>query len=323
MTEERKFVTFRDLKEVPKPTPDTSTSTPSTSSSPSRTRTPRITSNTSTPIAPERDFQRVPNSVTREAVPQGVYRGKSKQVWDYLYSVTRGSIVARRTVRKSRKEIKAGSGLGSMVTVDAAIEHLTAVGLIAVKPAIGSLIGNEYEVFTPEEAANRYTSTPSISRTTSLTQNLDNLDILESGNTSTTQVIDSKARSVVPNTSFNTKDINTDDEAARLGARFREFGKGELTRFHEVLDVLQTEFQIAAARTTVSDAGAFLAEHLRRRLFKLDKKQMESRAAAQTEPVAAVDARKCEDCGGTGWTYEQPPFGGAVRRCMHERLKPE
>src|ERR1041384_3951914 len=162
------------------------TSPTSRASTSSKTSTPSTTSTAkpqTSSVAPARDFQRVSNSITRQALPQGVFRGKSKQAWDYLYSVTRGAIVPTRTVRKSRNEIKAGSGLGSMVTVDAAIEHLATVGLLAVKPAVGSLSGNEYEVFTPEEVAARTPSTASITSTTSLTQNLVELDVLESSNT--------------------------------------------------------------------------------------------------------------------------------------------
>jgi hypothetical protein len=176
---DKKYATFRDLKVAPKiPQSNTVNPSPSTPSSTSLPSIPSIPSSASTPhrnspgIAPERDFQRVPNSVTRQAIPQGLFRGKSKQVWDYLYSVTRGAIIPVRNVRKSRKEIKAGSGLGSMVTVDAALEHLESVGLLLIKPAIGSLIGNEYEVFTPEEASTRISSTTSIPSRPRMYQNL-------------------------------------------------------------------------------------------------------------------------------------------------------
>src|SRR4028119_401649 len=159
---ETKYKTFRDLRSVSKETPKEEPSAPpSSTSTPSISRTPRIPRTTSTPIAPERDFQRVPNSVTREAMPQGLFRGKSKQVYDYLYHQTRGAMTPKRSIRKSRKEILKGSGLGSMVTVDAAIDHLRTVGLLAVRPAVGSLIGNEYEVFTPEEATTRSSSSTS------------------------------------------------------------------------------------------------------------------------------------------------------------------
>src|SRR5215218_4931214 len=149
MSEEKKYVTFRDLRAVApaqKPALEVSTFT-SISSSPSTTSIPSITPTTeaepygppstssssstsrlsSTPsttrkesrsgqdsqqkqrrpsVAPESDFQRVPNSVTRRAIPEGLFRGKSKQVWDYLWSVTRGAVVPTRSTRKSRREIK-------------------------------------------------------------------------------------------------------------------------------------------------------------------------------------------------------------------------
>jgi hypothetical protein len=42
------------------------------------------------PISPVRDFTKVANSITREAIPAGIFKGKSKQLYDYLYSATRG-----------------------------------------------------------------------------------------------------------------------------------------------------------------------------------------------------------------------------------------
>jgi hypothetical protein len=399
MSEEKKYVTFRDLRAVAptqKPSvPPSSTSIPSipsissTSSIPadsstdnasslstviegekaeipsaeSRQRTvstpsiasstsiPRISSSTSTTkipvrteigvnrevsvekpkrptVAPERDFQRIPNSITRKAIPEGVFRGKSKQVWDYLWSVTRGAVVPVTSTRKSRREIKAGSGLGSMVTVDAALDHLENAGLIAVRPAVGSFSGNEYEVFTPDEA---YTSTSSITSTTRITQKVDELDVLESSSTSTTQAVESKDTSGQPNTSFKTKDINTDDEAfAEFAAAIRktakeitgkETTKAEATRWAEVADVLMTELKIAAGRTTVSSVPAFLAEHLRRRLWKKEKRQIDAEAAEQkaSTPTRKVDTSKCPDCFGTGMFYPEG-FDKGVTRCQHLKL---
>ena len=109
----------------------------------------------SSAVSPERDFQKVPNSVTRDAMTARLFRGKSKQVWDYLWSVSRGAVVPSRTVRRSRPQIKDGAGFGSMGTVDASVSHLEAVGLIRVKTIVGESGGNEYEIFTPEEVAGR------------------------------------------------------------------------------------------------------------------------------------------------------------------------
>jgi hypothetical protein len=349
---EKKYVTFRDLRSVsPKPeTPPEATKTPEKPTSPSTSSTPSISSTASIPsststgsknnklqkpdapaIAPERDFQRIPNSVTRRAIPEGLFRGKSKQVWDYLWSVSRGAVVPVRTVRKSRREIKVGAGLGSMVTVDAALEHLENVSLIAITPSIGSLVGNEYEVFTPEEAATRSTSTTSISSTTSPTQKLDVLDVLDSSISSTTQVVENSATYLPPNTSFKTKEENDDDEAyarflAAVKKATREItGKdsspNEAARWEELAEVLITELKIASGRTTVSSVPSFLAEHLRRRLWKKDKRQIEAESAnsSTTSPVKNVDAANCPDCSGTGMWYPEG-YEKGVARCRHEKL---
>jgi hypothetical protein len=201
---ETKFKTFKDLKRLNNSSqntslPDTKSRSTSISSNTSISSIPetkinpsRITAKKNTsPVAPDKDFQKVPNSVTREAVPAGFFRGKSKQVWDYLWSVSRGAIKPSRNVHRTRKQIKEGAGLGSMVTVDAAIQHLQTIGLIKVGQAIGSYSGNSYEIFSPEEVQQGYpsiSSISSISSYTSLTQKVDILDILESGISSISKI---------------------------------------------------------------------------------------------------------------------------------------
>jgi hypothetical protein len=63
--------------------------------------------------------------------------------------------------------------------------------------------------------------------------------------------------------------------------------------------------RIAAERTDgVSSVPAFLTEHLRRRLWKKDKREVEREAAERTgATVQAVDASKCLDCGGSNFYY--------------------
>jgi hypothetical protein len=271
--------------------------------------------------------------VTRRAIPEGLFRGKSKQVWDYLWSISRGAIIPVRSVRKSRREIKAGAGLGSMVTVDAALDHLETVGLIRIEPAVGSLIGNQYEVFTPEEAG---TSTTSTTSTSSPTQKVVDLDVPESSSTSITQIVDNNSGYGQPKTSFKTNNTYDDDEAF---ARFieswrkaakeitgREPSRAEAARWQELADVLITELKIAAARTNVSSVPAFLSEHLRRRLWKKDKQQLsnENRADAGDSKLTNqdMDISKCPDCGGSGMYYPQG-YEKGVAKCRHERLGAE
>jgi hypothetical protein len=227
-----------------------------------------------------------------------LFRGKSKQVWDYLWSVSRGAINPERTVRKSRKEIRESAKLGSMVTVDAAIEHLEKVGLIKVIPNIGSLGGNEYEVFTPEEIELSSTSISSTSSNTSLTQKLDDLDVLESSISSITQLVENKPTSDVPNTSFKDNTKNDDDTRARegfgimmerLNAAVKKLTGKSVTKqdaesWGTLADLLILELEIAASRTNgVSSVPAFLTEILRRQFFAA-RQQQSSNKTLKTKP---------------------------------------
>lgn len=71
-------------------------------------------------------------------------------------------------------------------------------------------------------------------------------------------------------------------------------GKGitpaDRQRWSEVAELLVTELKIAAARTTVSSAPAFLAEHLRRRLRKADARQIEREVAEAASGLSQSSA---------------------------------
>jgi hypothetical protein len=87
--------------------------------------------------------------------------------------------------------------------------------------------------------------------------------------------------------------------------------------------VLAAELRIAAGRTTVSSVPAFLAEHLRRRLWKLDKKQAQAEGRElpdQTPAAAQSSPQECPDCKGSGWWYPNGQEKG-VAKCRHEKLK--
>jgi hypothetical protein len=101
--------------------------------------------------APGRDFTRVANSIVREAVAGGQFKGKSKQLYDYLYSQTRGYITPRYTARLTRTQIMAGAGIGSINTFMSHLAHLKEKGLLKVEFVNGSQGGNYYTVYLPEE----------------------------------------------------------------------------------------------------------------------------------------------------------------------------
>lgn len=246
------------------------------STMPSQTRQiSPINQSTQHPVSPTRDFTKVANSIAREAIPAGIFKGKSKQLYDYLYTVTRGAIVPTRTVRMSRPKLMAAAGIGSRVTFDANIERLCAVGLIDVRTIAGEHEGNEYTVYLPEEIS---TTMPSLTSLTSLTgyaQKLVRLVRLETSQTRHTSNAEESTSSTLPKTSFKTID---DDDGVNsfwrvLSAAAREVLGGDLPRtdqererWQECASVLADELTRAAERAgNVSSVPAFFAAHLRRR----------------------------------------------------------
>ncbi|HEX7312299.1 MAG TPA: hypothetical protein VF297_00010 [Pyrinomonadaceae bacterium] len=106
----------------------------------------------------------------------------------------------------------------------------------------------------------------------------------------------------------------------------REPSAAEAARWAEVAEVLMTELRIAAGRTTVSSVPAFLAEHLRRRLWKKEKREIEAEAEAAGQkastPARRLDASKCPDCFGAGMYYPEG-FDKGVAKCPHAKLTTE
>jgi hypothetical protein len=320
------------------------TFTTSSTRSAGRTRTPRPAGRRAsqadvTPISPERDFQKVPNSITREMAAR-LFRGKSKQLYDYLWSQSRGAVVPTRTVRRSRPQLLRGAGFGSMGTVERCVDFLVEVGLIRVRTIVGEAEGNEYEVFTPEEVAPALFGLSPSPGTTPETGNTGStlkqvIPVLpETGNTGSTSSSSESDVSGRTKTSFKTNTEKTDDEAfANFVLRFKQAAKevtgrevtaAEANRWEDLAELLVTELKIAAGRTeSVSSVPAFLTEHLRRRLWKKEKAQLE-REASSASPAAnqlqpKLDASKCPDCFGTGMYYPEG-YEKGVARCGHDKL---
>jgi hypothetical protein len=127
--------------------------------------------------------------------------------------------------------------------------------------------------------------------------------------------------------------INDDEAFAKFNASLRqavievtgrEPSPAEAERWVELAELLVTELKIAAGRTgSVSSAPAFLTEHLRRRLWKKDRHQIEEEGKSEVdgqEAGAKVDASQCPDCFGTGMWYPEG-FEKGVARCGHEKLR--
>ena len=145
------------------------------------------------------------------------------------------------------------------------------------------------------------------------------------------QLVESSDISGADKTVLKTNTESDDDEtfasfAAAMRKAVREVtGKepsiADAARWAELAEVLATELKIAAGRTTVSNVPAFLAEHLRRRLWKKEKRQIEAEAAEQKAGDSPkVEASKCPDCFGTGMWYPEG-YERGVARCTHDKLK--
>jgi hypothetical protein len=251
------------------------------------------------PVSPVRDYTKVANSIRREAVPAGVFRGKSKQLYDALYGMTRGAVTPKRKVRISRPKLMKLAHIGARATFDANVDHLRTVGLIALTVLSGEHEGNEYEVFIPEELSMpSQTSQSSQTSLTSHAQKVDGLVSLETSQTRHTLSVDNTEGYVDPKTSFKTNTERTDDEAfatlveklknASREVSGKEPSKADAERWAEVAELLVTELKVAASRTAVTSAPAFLAEHLRRRLRKADARQIEREVGEASKQTAGA-----------------------------------
>jgi hypothetical protein len=289
-------------------------------------------------VSPQRDFHKVANSITRDALPSGMFNGKAKQLYDCLYSMTRGAIIPSMSVRISRAELMKKSGIGAKVTLEQNLRRLIAAGLVSMKTIGGIQGGNEYTVYLPEEVALPSTPPSTGASTSSLPsggENLGALATLETRGPSQGLSVDGEQTSGDPKTSFKTNIEKTDDEAlAGLNSVLRQTAKEitgrepspvEAERWRELGELLATELKIAAGRTgSVSNVPAFLTEHLRRRLWKKEKAQLEREAGSvmsstnQSQPK--LDASKCPDCFGTGMYYPEG-YEKGVAKCSHEKLK--
>jgi len=279
------------------------------------------------PIAPERNFNKRANSLEHSALPSGLFPGASKKIYDALYVRTRGAVVPARTVQARHRELLAWSGVKDIKTIKTHLNKLREMALVNWTTLKGEHEGSFYEVFLPEEVNLDLAQTqpnPSPAQKT----DLDLAQFL--GWAGLPNTVDSKGLNPPDKTSFKTIEKNDDDEAfAELNAALKKAAKeitgreptqGEAARWGELAEVLVTELKIAAGRTTVSSVPAFLAEHLRRRLWKKEKRQIDDeRAKEQSAAAPKINASECPDCFGTGMFYPEG-FEKGVARCEHKML---
>lgn len=317
----------------PNPTQlDPSQPTPSAPDPPPAQRTEEAASKEASVVAPNRDFNKRANSIERDALPSGLFPGTSKKLYDALYLRTRGAINPTRTVQATKRELMEWSGIRSKNTIAINLQLLVTSGLVMRSLEVGDHSGSIYEVKLPEELETHPNPSQPIP-----TQKLGGDPTQKLGWVGLGNPVENKGTYEPPKTFIKTNEQIDDDEAFAKFLRVLQDASKEVTgkplsasdkeRLAELGELLATELKIAAARTTnVSSMPAFLAEHLRRRLWKVDRRQAgpDSAAAdAQGETrsnLTAEQIRGCPDCGGTGMYYPEG-FERGVARCGHESLK--
>lgn len=248
------------------------------------------------PVSPERDYAKVANSIVREAVAQGSFIGKSKQIYDFLYLQTRGAIQPKRSVRITKANLMRKSDIGSERTLLKNLSHLKSIGLLKITEFDGQHEGNEYEVFLPEEVQPTPLTPPTPQQSRYSLQKVGTLPTVESVVSGVGQTFENKDTYDDAKTFF--KDNRSDDErsltkfAEKLDKASRKLtGKGispnDAEKWGKLAELLILELEIAARNTkSISSVPAFLTEVLRRRLIlnQEEKSKPRSNKTGQKKP---------------------------------------
>ena len=255
------------------------------------------------PVAADRDFNRRPNSLDRDALPAGLFPGTSKKLYDALFLRTRGAHQPTRTIQARRTELMKWAGIGSRNTFLSHMRHLTRIGLVIRRFEVGDNEGAEYEICIPEEIDLRRleASAQLTSAQLGSAQELVLGSAQKVGRAEVGQNIDKTSDYSSPNTFYKTNTID-DEKAIALSdlhsilaeAAQKLTGRApkatEREQWAELARVIADELHAAATRTgSVSSVPAFLSEHLRRKFAQraTERKRAGKRAAPVEEQSAA------------------------------------
>ena len=323
--------------------------------------TPVVTPAITGAITPVESISESPRDLSRTS-PQyldATHTASEQRVYSVMYRETISRGVRERHF--GPKELCEKTGIRSDRTIRTALDGLIAKESIEIVSHFnGSPLGPRYRVFDPKEIIGRRKSagieidtqskkittpvdTPVPTGVSTGDKNYRGTPVETTGVTGVEiagvynkyiNTIGRDGKSAAGSSSNITDGV--DDEAyALLLSRLRqavrditgrESTAAEAERWGELADLIVTELKIAAGRTgTVSSVPAFLTEHLRRRLWKKEKRQLEEEGKSVTagqETSTTFDATKCPDCFGTGMWYPEG-FERGVARCTHAKLSAE
>jgi hypothetical protein len=243
-------------------------------------------------IAPDRDFNKRANILEREALPNGLFPGASKAIYDALYLRTLGSINPKRTVQATRKELMKWSGIKNIKTINVHIKRLKDLGLIRITYFMGEQTGSHYEVFLPKEDNPDPTQTTQTKGKPEANQKMDSDQDQKMVWVGLGKAVENKAIYEHPNTSLKTNTRNDDEAFAAFIEKFqsasreitgKKLSKRETENLGNLADLLILELKAAARRTDgISSIPAFLTEVLRRQFFA-SRQQQPSNKSAKTK----------------------------------------
>jgi hypothetical protein len=258
-----------------------------------------------------------------------MFIGKSKQIYDYLYSLTRGAIKPVRTIRITKSNLMLGSNVGSERTLLKNLAHLKNIGLVKITEFEGQHLGNQYEVILPEEKSHHPPYPPYSP------QKVGTLPPVESGVGGVGLLVENKQLTDTVRLSFKDNRKNDDDAFTGLTELFAKASekisgkppnKNQQRKWTELAELLIMELEVASARTTsVSDVPAFLTEHLRRRLMPVKGKvaKPKSNKSPQTgkqQPPDSIGTYEAEPLTEQGRESTKQAFAGYIEKGQKEFL---
>ncbi len=249
---------------------------------PTTTISPLPPPTTKTDVSPKRDYTKVANSIARDAVPSGLFKGTSKATYDVLYLKTRGAINPTRSIKAVQSDVLIWANV-SHNTLRAHLKHLQSVGLVKVHYKLGDNNGSEYKVFLPEEIdlTSYYLLPPPTTSLNMVGGTYQNLAV-GGGGLMPENINENESLK----TSFKDSNTNDDEKTAAFSAVIEKFdvvtrkltGRGiskrEADHWNNFADLIILELEVAARRTNgISSVPAFLTEVLRRQFFASRKQR--------------------------------------------------
>jgi hypothetical protein len=279
-------------------------------------------------VSPTRDFTKFSNSIIKQAVPNGLFRGQSKHTYDVLYQKTRGAIMPKREVQLTKTELVKLTGL-EIKTIQRHLSFLKTAGLITVDTKVGDHKGAIYTVLIPEELTLPYPSAvegrmveyslDERSMNSPLNPSIDNTTLGFS------KIVENKTTYEMPKTSFKDNVKNDDEPFGMMLSELERIGKGKPEDWKSLAELLRMEFEVAAARTkSVTNAPAFLTEHLRRRLIgKSETPKPKANKLSQVgkqQPIEQTEAYQPEPLTEEGRESTLKTFIGYIEKGQKEFL---